>query len=68
MLQRTIFGQAGSCTEGFEDLDGREMLMLIPLMLLLLITGIAPSLFMPLGEPQLTASLAEVMRAIGGAQ
>ncbi|HFS82338.1 MAG TPA: NADH-quinone oxidoreductase subunit M, partial [Epsilonproteobacteria bacterium] len=68
MLQRTIFGQAGSCTETFEDLDGREMVMLLPLMLLLLITGIAPSLFIPLGEPQLTASLAEVMKAIGGLQ
>jgi NADH-quinone oxidoreductase subunit M len=68
MLQRTVFGPAGSHTEVFEDLDGREMGMLIPLVLLLLITGIAPSLFIPYLEPQIEGALAEVMRAIGGIQ
>jgi len=68
MLQRTVFGPSQEKTEQFEDLNVREMVMLVPLVLLLLITGIAPSLFMPYGEPQITAALAEVMRAIGGAQ
>jgi len=68
MLQRTVFGPQQARTEVFEDLNGREMTMLLPLLLLLLITGIAPSLFIPLGEPQINAALAEVMRAIGGVQ
>ena len=68
MLQRTVFGPAGSHTEVFADLDGREMGMLIPLMLLLLITGIAPSLFIPYFEPQIQSALANVMQAIGGIQ
>jgi len=66
MLQRTLFGSVNSCTEGFADLNGREMAMLIPIMLLLLITGIAPSLFIPLFEPLVTESLQEVMQTIGG--
>jgi NADH-quinone oxidoreductase subunit M len=68
MLQRTVFGPAGSHTEMFADLDGREMGMLIPLVLLLLITGIAPSLFIPYFEPQIQSALANVMQAIGGIQ
>ena len=68
MLQRTVFGPAGSHTEVFADLDGREMGMLIPLVLLLLITGIAPSLFIPYFEPQIQSALANVMQAIGGIQ
>ena len=68
MLQRTVFGPSGSHTQEFEDLDRREMGMLIPLVLLLLITGIAPSLFIPYFEPQIQASLAVVMQAIGGMQ
>ncbi|MEA3373244.1 MAG: NADH-quinone oxidoreductase subunit M [Campylobacterota bacterium] len=68
MLQRTIFGQPGSCTASFKDLDLREMLMLAPILVLLLLTGIAPSLFMPLFEPQINSTLAEVMRTIGGMQ
>jgi NADH-quinone oxidoreductase subunit M len=68
MLQRTIFGQAGNCTETFKDLDMREMGLLLPLLLLLLVTGIAPSLFIPFLEPQISSTLAEVMRAIGGVQ
>ncbi len=66
MLQRTLFGSVASCTKDFADLNGREMVMLIPIMLLLLITGIAPSLFIPLFEPQVTATLQEVMQIIGG--
>jgi len=66
MLQRTLFGSVNSCTEGFADLNAREMAMLIPIMLLLLITGIAPSLFIPLFEPLVTESLQEVMQTIGG--
>ena len=66
MLQRTLFGSVNSCTESFTDLNGREMAMLIPIMLLLLITGIAPSLFIPLFEPLVTESLQEVMQTIGG--
>ena len=68
MLQRTVFGPQQARTELFEDLNFREMTMLLPLLLLLVITGIAPSLFVPYGEPQITSTLAEVMRAIGGAQ
>ncbi len=68
MLQRTVFGPVGSHTKVFEDLDMREMGMLIPLVLLLLITGIAPSLFIPYFEPQIVSSLGEVMHTIGGVQ
>ena len=65
MLQRTLFGTSNNDTE-YSDLSMREMIMLLPLVILLLATGIAPSLFMPIFEPQLNATLHDVMIAIGG--
>jgi hypothetical protein len=41
------------------------MAILTPIMLLLLITGIVPSLFMPLFEPYVTHTLQDVMMTIG---
>jgi len=65
MLQRTLFGPDNT-TCHFEDLNKREFLMLIPLVLMLLITGIAPSLFTPMFEPQLSAFLQDALHALGG--
>ena len=64
MLQRTLFGAANNTT-AFTDLNFREIIMLLPLVILLLLTGIAPSLFTPIFEPQLSAFLQDVLHAIG---
>jgi len=64
MLQRTLFGTANNTTE-FTDLNFREIIMLLPLVVLLLLTGIAPSLFTPMFEPQLSLFLLETLDAIG---
>lgn len=66
MLQRTLFGPAGSCVKTCADLKLREMAILLPLAVLLLLTGIAPSLFVPLFEPQTSQALQEVIYATGG--
>jgi len=66
MLQRTMFGAPGACAGACRDLDARELAMLLPLALLLLITGIAPSLFVPAFEPQLAETLASFGAAAGG--
>jgi len=67
MLQRTLFGpQRVDCE--FKDLNARELLLLIPLVLMLLLTGIAPSLFTPVFEPQLTAFLNDALHAIGASR
>jgi NADH-quinone oxidoreductase subunit M len=67
MLQRTLFSQPNNTTT-YKDLSAREIAMLLPLVLILLLTGIAPSLFTPLFEPQLTASLHEILLLSGGAK
>ncbi len=64
MLQRVVYGEVSSAVEGFRDLSGREIVMLSPLVLLLLITGIAPSLFIPYFEPLLEL----ILNAMGGIQ
>ena len=64
MLQRTLFGISNNDTH-YEDLNIREIIMLLPLVILLLATGIMPSLFTPIFEPQLNASLQEIIRVIG---
>ena len=65
MLQRTLFGPDNNSVE-FKDLNLREMIMLLPLVLMLLLTGIAPSLFTPMFEPQLSAYLQTVLNVLGG--
>jgi NADH-quinone oxidoreductase subunit M len=64
MLQRVIYGKTQEATHHFEDLDSLELLILIPLVFLLLITGIFPNFFMEFFEPNLLISL----EALGGVQ
>jgi NADH-quinone oxidoreductase subunit M len=64
MLQRTLFGISNNDAD-YEDLNIREIIMLLPLVILLLATGMMPSLFTPIFEPQLNASLQEIIRVIG---
>lgn len=68
MLQRTLFGEANNSCSGIKDLSAREVLMLLPLAIMLLLTGIAPSLFTPMFEPYLAETLREVILSIGGTQ
>ncbi|MDA3909637.1 MAG: NADH-quinone oxidoreductase subunit M [Sulfurimonas sp.] len=65
MIQRTLFGQANNDIE-YSDLSVREIVMLLPLLILLLATGIFPSFFMKIYETQLYFTLQEFMLAIGG--
>lgn len=67
MLQRTLFGVPMSRSD-VKDLDLKEILMLTPLLLILLLTGIAPSLFTPYFEPGLSASLNDFLLAIGASK
>lgn len=64
MLQRTLFGTVNNTTE-FTDLNFREIIMLLPLVILLILTGIAPSLFTPMFEPQLSLFLQDTLEVIG---
>jgi len=65
MLQRTLFGPDNSSCE-FTDLNTRELVMLLPLVIMLILTGIAPSLFTPMFEPQLSSFLQSALHALGG--
>jgi len=65
MLQRTVFGPQKEATRDFADLNIREMTILVPIVALLLITGIAPSLFVPLFEPQVASMLGDLLQSIG---
>ena len=63
MLQRTLFGQANNDKE-YPDLTLREIIMLLPLVIFLLATGIIPSLFTPIYETGLSDTLQSVL--LGG--
>ena len=67
MLQRTIFGPVKPHVENFEDLGALEMSLLAPIALMLLLTGVAPSLFTPLFEPQMQGMLQHLADVVGGA-
>ena len=64
MLQRTLFGKPNNICE-FNDLSLREISLLLPLVILLLVSGIAPSLFTPIFEPQIGVALGNVLTATG---
>jgi NADH-quinone oxidoreductase subunit M len=66
MLQRTLFGTPAHPERPFADLSGRELALLLPLAGLLILTGIAPSLFTPLFEPQLQQMLAQLAALLKG--
>jgi len=65
MLQRTLFGEPSKLYTS-KDLSKREIIILLPLVLLLVVSGIAPSLFTPFFEPQLDASLQLLLNSIWG--
>lgn len=60
MLQRTLFGTSNNDAT-YDDLTLREVVMLLPLVILLLATGLAPSLFTPIFESQLNSTLNDIM-------
>ncbi|WP_373070295.1 NuoM family protein [Sulfurimonas sp.] len=68
MLQRTIFGQVSECVKNTEaqDLNLKEILMLSPIVIMLLLTGIAPSLFTPFIEPYIINSLESITPLFSG--
>ena len=64
MLQRTLFGTAhNSCS--YEDLSLREIILLLPLVVMLLVTGIMPSLFTPWFTPLIDNTLTSVLATVG---
>lgn len=65
MLQRTLFGTPNNDAV-YTDLTLREISMLFPLVILLLITGIIPSIFTPLFEPQLNTALNDILILLKG--
>jgi len=66
MLQRTLFGPRSESTQDFRDLNARELWLLTPLALLLIVTGIVPSLFLSPLTPQLEQMLAGLLANLGG--
>jgi len=66
MLQRTLFGSPGTHSGTCRDLDVRELAIVIPLVVLLLVSGLAPSLFTPIFGPQLADMLASPGNGLGG--
>jgi len=56
-LQRTIYGKTQEATHQFKDLDALEIGILIPLALILVLTGIFPSFFLEFFQSSLESSL-----------
>jgi len=64
MLQRTLFGTSrNSCS--YNDLSMREIIFLLPLVVMLLVTGIMPSLFTPWFTPLIDSTLKSVLLTVG---
>ena len=57
MLQRSIYGKTSKLTENFEELSIKEFIILLPIFLLLLATGIFPSFFMSIFDTNIQIML-----------
>lgn len=66
MLQRTLFGKANNSCATIDDLNLREILILLPLAILILVMGIAPSIFTPIFEVGLNLNLQNIITQMGG--
>jgi len=68
MLQRTLFGKVNDHIKNIDakDLSLIEIAMLSPIVILLLLTGIAPSLFTPFIEPYVLNSLESLTPLLTG--
>ncbi len=65
MYQRVFFGPAGEMSAGMRDLDGRELVVLAPILVLIFWIGIAPSFFL---EPIEVAGSAWIDLVAGAAE
>lgn len=63
-LQRTIYGKTQEVTHRFEDLDSIEIGILTPLVIILIVTGIFPSIFLEFFD----LSIQSALDALGGAK
>ncbi len=60
MLQKTIYGKTSELTSSFEELTFLEFIILIPLVILLILTGIFPSFFMSIFETNIQIMLTQI--------
>jgi NADH-quinone oxidoreductase subunit M len=58
LMQKTMFGPSNSETANFEDLNGTELAVLVPIAVLVLLMGIFPNYFLKIAEPAVQLFLA----------
>ena len=51
MFQRIMFGETKSATESFTDMTAREIVVLVPIIIMIFWIGIYPKLFLNIAEP-----------------
>lgn len=57
LMQRSMFGEINPTTEGFTDVSGSEVAVLLPISALVIIMGVLPNVFLQLTEPAAQAIL-----------
>lgn len=55
--QRTVLGETSSDSEGFFDLTPNEKAVLIPLLIMVILIGVCPDIFLKISEPAVTKLL-----------
>lgn len=51
MFQRTMYGEPKEATSGFTDLTKKEIIVLLPIVIIILWIGVYPNLFLGIAEP-----------------
>lgn len=62
MFQRVMFGESNSLTATFKDIDGTELAVLIPVIIMIFWIGLHPNTFLHLSEPAVEQLLAIIKR------
>ncbi len=60
LMQRSMFGTLSASTENFDDISGSEVAVLLPIVIVVLLMGIFPNLFLKITEPAVSALLQSI--------
>lgn len=62
LMQKSMFGTLNSTTEGFNDIEGSEVLVIFPIAFLVIVTGVFPNYILQLTEPVVVQLLTGIIK------
>lgn len=62
LMQKSMFGALSPSSEGFKDVEGTEVFVLLPIAFLVIVTGVLPNIILQLTEPAVIQLLTGIIK------